>query len=184
VGAVRATRVNRDRGGPCGPSPPTPPCVRVRTRRFGRLSFASRRAFCRLSSRAFGSPIHRERFGPLLLSRSASRPGAGEKASSNWLFRRVALIESRFLLTTPSVRAFIHRSRLGISVDSAFRLWSASLASPTSRTTTPSADFSSAVGGPYGSAQLALNACSTLEISRGKPGLLHRAAAGFTERGA
>jgi hypothetical protein len=28
---------NRDRGEPHGSAPPTPPCVRVRTRRFGRL---------------------------------------------------------------------------------------------------------------------------------------------------
>src|SRR5271157_74110 len=32
-----ATRFDRDRGEPRGSSPPTPPCVRVRTRRFGRL---------------------------------------------------------------------------------------------------------------------------------------------------
>ena len=32
---------NRDRGEPHGSTPPTPPCVRVRTRRFGRLSALS-----------------------------------------------------------------------------------------------------------------------------------------------
>jgi hypothetical protein len=29
---------NRDRGEPHGPAPPTPPWIRVRTRRFGRLT--------------------------------------------------------------------------------------------------------------------------------------------------
>ena len=42
-GAKDAKRVaiDRDRGRPCGPAPPTPPCVRVRTRRFGRLCVRS-----------------------------------------------------------------------------------------------------------------------------------------------
>jgi len=40
--------------------------------------------------------------------------------------------EMHLLLASPLVRAFDHRSRLGLSVDSAFRLWSASLTLPTS----------------------------------------------------
>jgi hypothetical protein len=44
-------------------------------------------------------------------------------------------------LPLPIVQAFDQRSRLGLSVDSAFRLWSASLALPTAWPTMPSADF-------------------------------------------
>src|SRR5437764_1879671 len=48
------------------------------------------------------------------------------------------------------VRAFGHRSRLGLSVAPPFRLWSASLALPTAWPTMPSADFCTAVKGPLG----------------------------------
>jgi hypothetical protein len=44
-------------------------------------------------------------------------------------------------LPLPIVQAFDQRSRLGLSVDSAFRHWSASLALPTAWPTMPSADF-------------------------------------------
>src|SRR5947207_10102703 len=44
-------------------------------------------------------------------------------------------------LPLPIVQAFDQRSRLGLSVDSAFRRWSASLALPTAWPTMPSADF-------------------------------------------
>ena len=35
---VRFPLNDRDRGEPCSSAPPTPPCVRVRTRRFGRIT--------------------------------------------------------------------------------------------------------------------------------------------------
>src|SRR5260370_28576499 len=57
-------------------------------------------------------------------------------------------VEIHVLLTSALVRAFNHRSRLGLSVDSAFRLWSASLALPTTWPTTPSPHFCSAVRPP------------------------------------
>ena len=53
--------------------------------------------------------------------------------------------ETHVLLASPLVRAFNHRSRLGLSVDSAFRHRSASLALPTSWPNMPSADFCPAV---------------------------------------
>src|SRR3984885_7489255 len=53
------------------------------------------------------------------------------------------IVETHVLLASPLVRVFNHRSRLSLSVDSAFRLWSASLASPTTWPTIPSADFCS-----------------------------------------
>src|SRR5580704_1986894 len=60
------------------------------------------------------------------------------------------IVETHVLLASPLVQAFNHRSRLSLSVDSAFRLWSASLALPTSRPTMPSADFCPAVRMPRG----------------------------------
>jgi len=71
---------------------------------------------------AFGSMHRRKRFGPFL-SRFAG--------FTRWRGREVQLSldvllhvapEIHFLLTTPLVRAFSHRSRLGQSVDSTFRL--------------------------------------------------------------
>ena len=50
----------------------------------------------------------------------------------------------------PLVRAFDHRSRLGLSVDSTFRSWSASRALPTTWPTMPPADFCPAVRRPHG----------------------------------
>ena len=62
---------------------------------------------------------------------------------------------------------------------SAFRLWSASLALPTSRPTTPSADFCAAVGSPRGfpSSERARN---TTQTSPGKLDRLPRTPAGST----
>ena len=60
-------------------------------------------------------------------------------------------VEIHVLLASPLVRAFNHRSRLSLSVDSAFRLWSASIALPTTWPTTPYADFCPAVRLPLDS---------------------------------
>ena len=62
---------------------------------------------------------------------------------------------------------------------SAFRLWSASLALPTSWPTTPSADFCAAVGSPLGfpSSELARN---TTQTSPGRLDRLPRTPAGST----
>ena len=64
------------------------------------------------------------------------------------VFRPLFTHEIRALLTSPIVRAFPHRFRFGLSVVSTFRLSSASLASPTSWPTMPSADFCPAFGSP------------------------------------
>ena len=61
----------------------------------------------------------------------ASPVGVDEKSSLNWMFSRLSLFEIHVLLASPLVRAFSHRSRLGLSVDSTFRHRSASLALPT-----------------------------------------------------
>src|SRR5471032_675010 len=58
--------------------------------------------------------------------------------------------EIHVLLASLLVRAFIHRFRLGLSVDSAFLHWSASLALPTTWPTMPSADFCPAIRLPCG----------------------------------
>ena len=105
-----------------------------------------------------------------------------------------------------TVQAFDRRFRLSLSVDSAFRRWSASLALPTNRPTMPSADFYLAVGAPcdtlsprlrrfrlglsvdstfrHWSASLALptNRLDTKQTSRGKFDRLPRTVAGFTLR--
>jgi hypothetical protein len=73
----------------------------------------------------------RERFG-LFPSRFVgfTRWRGREVQFSLDVLLRVAL-KIHVLLTAPLVRAFSHRSRLGLSVDSAFRHRSASLALPT-----------------------------------------------------
>jgi hypothetical protein len=80
---------------------------------------------------AFGVMCHQERFGLF------PSPFAG---FTRWRVREVQLrlnilplvaLEIHALFATLLVRAFSHRSRLSLSVDSAFRLWSASRALPT-----------------------------------------------------
>ena len=55
------------------------------------------------------------------------------------------VLETHGLLTAPLVRAFSHRSRLGLSIAPPFGIRSASLALPTPWPTMPSADFCPAV---------------------------------------
>ena len=86
-------------------------------------------------------------------------------------------VEIHVLLASPLVQAFSHRSRLSLSVDSAFRLWSASIALPTTWFTTPSADFCSVVRLPLGSLS---RRSDTEQISRGKFNRLRRAIAEST----
>src|SRR5215472_2586545 len=73
--------------------------------------------------------------------------------------------DMHLLLASPLVRAFDHRSRLGLSVDSAFRHWSASLTLPTTWSNTPFADFCSAVRLPLSSLS---RRSDTEQISWGK----------------
>ena len=131
------------------------------------------------SSWAFGCIRRPQRFGPF----PSRRPGF-----TRWRGRKVQIaldvlphvvVETHVLLASPLVRAFSHRSRLSLSVDSAFRLWSASLASPTTWPTIPSADFCSAVRMPRGSLS---RRGDTEQISRGKFNRLLRAVAGSTLR--
>src|SRR5271156_1608758 len=78
-------------------------------------------------------------------------------------------LEIHVLLASPLVQVFNHRSRLGLSVDSTFRHWSASLASPATQSTTPSADFCPAVRLPLGSLS---RGSDTGQISRGNSSYL------------
>ena len=89
------------------------------------------------------------------------------------------VVETHILIASPLVRAFNHRSRLSLSVGSAFRLWSASLALPTSWPTMPSAVFCSAVRMPRG---ILSRRSDTKQISRGKFNRLLRTVAGSTLR--
>ena len=91
-----------------------------------------RKRFSLFSSRFAGFTHWRDRevqFGPNVPPRVAS--------------------ETHVLLASLLVRAFSHRFRLGLSVDSAFRHWSASLALPTTWPNMPSADFCPAVRFPF-----------------------------------
>ena len=87
--------------------------------------------------------------------------------------------ETHVLLASPLVRAFNHRFRLGLSVNSVFRPWSASLALPTTWPNMPYADFCSAVRLPRDSLS---RRNDTEQISRGKFNRLLRTAAGSTPR--
>jgi hypothetical protein len=71
-------------------------------------------------------------------------------ATSQLDIQPLVALEIHVLLASPLVRAFSHRSRFGLSVDSTFRRRSASLALPTTWPTMPSADFCPAVRPPYG----------------------------------
>src|SRR5260370_22291453 len=87
--------------------------------------------------------------------------------------------ETHVLFTAPLVRAFSHRVRLGLSVDSASRHQSASLALPTTWPTMPSADFCPAVRPPFGNLS---RHSDTGQISWGKLNRLPCTAAGSTLR--
>src|SRR5262245_9961263 len=67
------------------------------------------------------------------------------EARPSWIFGRCPLMRFESYLPLPIVQAFDQRSRLGLSVGSVFRPWSASRASPTAWLTMPSADFCLAV---------------------------------------
>jgi hypothetical protein len=87
--------------------------------------------------------------------------------------------EIHVLLASPLVRAFNHRFRLGLSIDSVFRPWSASLALPTTWPTMPSADFCPAIRLPRDSLS---RRSDTEQISRGKFNRLLRTIAESTRR--
>ena len=87
--------------------------------------------------------------------------------------------EIHVLLVPLLVRAFTHRFRLGLSVNSAFRHWSASLALPTTWPNMPSADFCPAVRFPCDNLS---RHSDTEQISWGKLNRLPCAAAESTFR--
>ena len=140
------------------------------------LRFANS-AIC--SGWAFGHTRRPQRFGPFPFRPSGlTRWRSREVQIALDILPRV-VVETHDLLASPLVWAFDHRSRLGLSVDSAFRLWSASLAFPTSWPNMPSADFCSAVRMPRGSLS---RRSDTEQISRGKFNRLLRTVAGSTLR--
>ena len=87
--------------------------------------------------------------------------------------------ETHVLLASLLVRAFNHRFRLSLSVDSAFRYWSASLASPTTWPNMPSADFCAAIRLPFDNLS---RHSDTEQISWGKLNRLPCTAAESTRR--
>jgi hypothetical protein len=80
---------------------------------------------------AFGVMGRQKRFG-LFSSRSTGFTRSRERKVQFKLdMLPLVAVEIHVVLATPLVRAFSYRSRLGLSVNSTFRLWSASLALPT-----------------------------------------------------
>jgi hypothetical protein len=88
--------------------------------------------------------------GPSPSVLGASPGSSGGKASARWLFGRGPLIEFRLLLTLTDRSGLRPQFPARLSCCPAFRRWGASMASPTTRTTMPSADFCGAVGAPCG----------------------------------
>src|SRR5437660_10360457 len=117
-----------------------PPTVIPSTPALPLLAFTCRNASFRFS-RSHTSSINRFVLAGLSVSWSANCDSVSslpvpqasparveEKSSSVWIFCCLSLLRSMFLVATLLVRAFSHRFRLGLSVGSAFRHWSASLA--------------------------------------------------------
>src|ERR1019366_3035040 len=109
----------------------------------------------------------------------ASPVGAEEKSSSIWIFCCLSSLRLMTYWPLLLVRAFGHRFRLGLSVVSASRHWSASLASPTTWPNMPSADFCPAIRPPFDNLSRRSDA---EQISWGKLNRLPCAAAGSTLR--
>ena len=79
----------------------------------------------------FGSMHRRARFGLFPSGLTGFTRGLGWKVQFLLDVLPLVALEIHVLLASPLVRVFNHRSRFGLSVDSTFRYWSASLASPT-----------------------------------------------------
>ena len=134
-------------------------------------------SFC--TSWAFGHTHRLQRFGPFPPRPPGFTCWRGREVQIALDILPHVVIETHVLLASPLVRAFNHRYRLCLSVDSAFRHWSASLALPTSWPNMPSADFCSAVREPRGTPS---RRSDTKQISRGKFNRLLRTVAGSTLR--
>ena len=80
---------------------------------------------------AFGTMGHQWRFSLSPLRSAGFTRQCGRKVQFGLDMLLLVALEIHVVLATPLVRAFDHRSRLGLSVDSAFRYWSALLALPT-----------------------------------------------------
>ena len=80
---------------------------------------------------AFGVMRRRERFGLFPFCFAGFTRWRERKVQFPLDVLPLVVLEIHVLLAAPLVRAFSHRSRLGLSVDSLFRLRSASLALPT-----------------------------------------------------
>ena len=93
---------------------PTPPGIRV-TYHGGSIGLG-------LQGRAFGCWLRHEWFGPLVIADRGFTRATYSKASEYWVFCRLPLMSCQSYLPLPIVRAFGHRSRLGLSVAPPFGL--------------------------------------------------------------
>ena len=128
---------------------------------------------------AFGVIHRRERFGHFPSRFAGFTRWRGREVQFGLDILPHVAPEIHVLLASPLVRAFNHRYRLGLSVDSAFRPRSASLALPTTWSNMPSADFCPAVRPPSGNLSRHRD---TEQISWGKLNRLPCTAAGSTLR--
>ena len=103
-------------------------------RAYGSVHGGSRSCANTLGTRvgwAFGFMHRRERFDVFPSRLPGFTRRRRWKVQSQLDVQPLVALEIHVLLATPLVRAFSHRSRLGLSVDSTFRRRSASLALPT-----------------------------------------------------
>src|SRR5258705_553966 len=114
---------------------------------------------------AFGLTHHRERFDVFPSRLPGFTRRRRREVQSQLDIQPLVALEIHVLFASPLVRAFNHRFRFGLSVDSTFRRRSASLALPTTWPTMPSADFCPAVRPPYGALS---RRSDTAQISWGK----------------
>ena len=121
----------------------------------------------------------RERFGLFPSRLPGFTRGRGREVQFELDLLPPVVLETHGLLTAPLVRAFSHRSRLGLSIAPPFGIRSASLALPTPWPTMPSADFCPAVRLPLDSLS---RRSDTRQISWGKLSRLPCTVAGSTLR--
>src|SRR5271167_3728265 len=86
-----------------------------------------------LRSQAFCTALRHGCFGPFSGQTPSFTRHLRPEGQLKLVLLPLCILESCHVLASPIVQAFVHRSRLCLAFDSAFRLWSASLALPTTR---------------------------------------------------
>ena len=164
------------------PSTPGPPLLlRTRCPRSFEISSVAHllhQLFC--AGRAFGCWLRHKQFGPLVTADRGFTPAFWCQGQRVPDFLPLSAHELPVLIAALDRSGLRSSFRLGLSVRSAFRPWSASLALPTAGPTMPSADFCSAVRWPLDPLSRLMS--DTEQISRGKLNRLRCTTAGSTLR--